>query len=119
MYVGLIVPRYKGNFAMSRKIQSTPRKPRIAIAGATGRVGSALTGLLASDPADIVVLTRRPDAAQLPKGANIAAIDFDQPHTLQDAIRGADRLFLSHGTKREIVARSHEAICDSIQDAAV
>ena len=30
-----------------------------------------------------------------------------------------ERLFLSHGTKREIVARSHEAMCDSIQDAAV
>ena len=33
---------------------TTPRKPRIAIAGATGRVGSGLTRLLASDPVDIV-----------------------------------------------------------------
>src|SRR5258707_15650557 len=82
---------------MSRKNQSTPRKPRIAIAGATGRVGSALTGLLASDPVDIIVLSRRPDAAQLPEGVSIAAINFDQPHTLQDALRGADRLFPSHG----------------------
>ena len=89
---------------MSRKIQSTPRKPRIAIAGATGRVGSALTGLLASDPVDIVVLTRRPDAAQLPRGISIAAIDFDQPHSLQEALRGADRLFLSHGTSPQQVA---------------
>jgi NAD(P)H dehydrogenase (quinone) len=89
---------------MSRKIQSTPRKPRIAIAGATGRVGSALTGLLASDPVDIIVLTRRPDAAQLPKGASVAAIDFDQPHTLQEALRGADRLFVSHGTSPQQVA---------------
>jgi NAD(P)H dehydrogenase (quinone) len=89
---------------MSRKIQSTPRKPRIAIAGATGRVGSTLTSLLASDPVDMTVLTRRPDAAQLPKGASIAAIDFDQPHTLQEALRGADRLFLSHGTSPQQVA---------------
>ena len=89
---------------MSRKIQSTPGKPRIAIAGATGRVGLALAGLLASDPVDIVVLTRRPDATQLPKGASIAAIDLDQPHTLQDALRGADRLFLSHGTSPQQVA---------------
>ena len=86
---------------MSRKIQSMPR---IAIAGATGRVGSALTGLLNSDPVDITVLTRRPDAAQLPKGASIAAIDFDQPHTLQNALRGADRLFVSHGTSPQQVA---------------
>ncbi len=79
---------------MSRKIQLASHKPRIAIAGATGRVGSTLTSLLASDPVDITVLTRRPDAAQLPKGASIAAIDFDQPHTLQNALRGADRLFV-------------------------
>ena len=33
---------------MPEKIQPTPRRERIAIAGATGRVGSALTSLLAS-----------------------------------------------------------------------
>src|ERR1700675_2905637 len=104
MYVGLIVPKYKGDFAMFRKIQSTPRKPRIAIAGATGRVGSELTGLLASDPVDIVVLTRRPDAAQLPRGVTIAAIDFDQPKTLAEALGSADRLFVSHGTSARQVA---------------
>jgi len=74
---------------MSKEIQPTSHKPRIAIAGGTGRVGSTLTSLLASDPVDITVLTRRPDAAQLPKGVSIAAIDFGQPHTLQEALRGA------------------------------
>ncbi len=83
---------------MSKEIQPASQKLRIAIVGATGRVGSTLTSLLAPDPVDITVLTRRPDAAQLPKGASIAAIDFDQPHTLQNALRGADRLFISHGT---------------------
>src|ERR1700734_2699588 len=83
---------------MSKKIEPNSGKPRIAIAGATGRVGSALTSLLASDPVDIVALTRRPDAAQLPRDVTIAAIDFDQPHTLLEALRGADRLFVSHGT---------------------
>jgi NAD(P)H dehydrogenase (quinone) len=89
---------------MSKQIQTASHKPLIAIAGATGRVGSTLTSLLASDPVDITVLTRRPDAAQLPKGASIAAIDFDQPHTLQEALRGADRLFVSHGTSPRQVA---------------
>jgi NAD(P)H dehydrogenase (quinone) len=89
---------------MSKQIQTASHKPLIAIAGATGRVGSTLTSLLASDPVDITVLTRRPDAAQLPKGASIAAIDFDQPHTLQEALRGADRLFVSHGTSPRHVA---------------
>jgi NAD(P)H dehydrogenase (quinone) len=104
MYVGPIIPRYNGSFVMSKQIQPAPHKPRIAIAGATGRVGSTLTSLLASDPVDITVLTRRPDAAQLPKDASIAAIDFDQPHTLQNALRGADRLFVSHGTSPQQVA---------------
>jgi len=89
---------------MSKEIQPASHKPRIAIAGATGRVGATLTGLLVSDPVDITVLTRRPDAAQPRKGASIAAIDFDQPHTLLNALRGADRLFVSHGTSPRQVA---------------
>lgn len=83
---------------------SAPRRPRIAIAGATGRVGSALTNLLAPDPVDIVALTRQPDAARLPRGVAVAAVDFDRPDTLKDALRGADRLFLSHGTSPRQVA---------------
>jgi NAD(P)H dehydrogenase (quinone) len=89
---------------MSEKIQSSARKPRIAIAGATGRVGLPLTRLLASDPVELVALTRRPDAAQLPRGVAIAAIDFDQPKTIEEALRGADRLFVSHGTSARQVA---------------
>jgi NAD(P)H dehydrogenase (quinone) len=89
---------------MAEKNQPTPFKPRIAIAGATGRVGSALTSLLASDPVDVVALSRRPDAAGLPCGVSVAAIDFDRPKTLEDALRGADRLFISHGTSPQQVA---------------
>jgi NAD(P)H dehydrogenase (quinone) len=78
--------------------QPKPGKQRIAIAGATGRVGSALTKLLASDPVDVVALSRRPDAAGLPTGVTVAAIDFDQPKTLENVLRGTDRLFIAHGT---------------------
>ena len=99
---------------MSKEIQLTPQKPRIAIAGATGRVGSTLTNLLASDPVDIAVLTRRPDAAQLPRGVSIAAVDFDHPHTLQDALHGTDRLFIAHGTSPQQMANEIALI-----DAAV
>ncbi|GKQ52049.1 NmrA family NAD(P)-binding protein [Bradyrhizobium sp. Ce-3] len=99
---------------MSKEIQTVSHKPRIAIAGATGRVGSTLASLLASDPVDITVLTRRPDAPQLPKGASIAAVDFDQPDTLQNALRGTDRLFVSHGTSPRQVANEIALI-----DAAV
>jgi NAD(P)H dehydrogenase (quinone) len=97
---------------------SAPRKPRIAIAGATGRVGSALTNLLASDPLDIVALTRRPDAARLPQGVTVAAIDFDRPNSLKDALRGADRLFISHGSSPQQVA-NEIALIDAALAAGV
>jgi NAD(P)H dehydrogenase (quinone) len=89
---------------MSSKSPSPPRKEHIAIAGATGRVGAALTNLLASEPVDVTVLTRRPNAIQTLKGVSIAAVDFDRPHSLQEALRGADRLFVSHGTSPQQVA---------------
>jgi NAD(P)H dehydrogenase (quinone) len=103
---------------MSKKIEPVSEKPRIAIAGATGRVGSALTSLLSCDPVDIVALTRRPDAARLPKGVTTAAVDFDNPKTISDALRGADRLFISHGSSLQQVA--HEiALIDGAVAAGV
>jgi NAD(P)H dehydrogenase (quinone) len=89
---------------MPEKNHSLPRKTRIAVAGATGRVGSTLTRLLASDPVELVALSRRADAAGLPAGVSIATIDFDRPKTLLDAVRGADRLFIAQGTSPQQVA---------------
>jgi NAD(P)H dehydrogenase (quinone) len=77
---------------------STSVRPRIAVAGATGRVGSALTGRLAGDSVDVLALTRKPDAARLPPGIDVAGIDFDQKSSLQDALRDIDRLFIAQGT---------------------
>ena len=88
---------------MSKKIEPISGTPRIAIAGATGRVGSALTSLLASDPVDVVALTRRPDAARFPEGVTAAAVDFDNPKTITAALRGADRLFVSQGSSLQQV----------------
>lgn len=97
------------------KMPPQPRKPRIAIAGATGRVGSALTSLLAADPVDVVALSRRPGQAQLPDGVAAVAVDFDNaPHTLVDALTGADRLFIAQGTSPRQVANEIALI-----DAAV
>lgn len=71
---------------------------RIAIAGATGRVGSALTTLLAGDSVDVVALSRKPDGATVPAGVAVASVDFDRHDTLRSALAGADQLFLSQGT---------------------
>ena len=72
--------------------------PRIAVAGATGRVGTALMRALADDPVNIVALSRTASLERLPSGTQVARIDFDERATLSKALKGADRLFLAHGT---------------------
>jgi len=83
--------------------KSIIQKPRIAIAGATGRVGAALTALLAADPIDLVALTRESSAARLPEGLAAFKVDFKRADTLEEALRGIDRLFIAHGTSLEQV----------------
>lgn len=78
--------------------------PRIAIAGATGRVGATLTALLAADPIDLVALTRQPSTARLPEGVVTFKVDFKRADMLEGALRGVDRLFIAHGTSLEQVA---------------
>lgn len=92
----------------------TSQRPRIAIAGATGRVGSSLISLLASESVDVVALTRTPDALDLPSGVNAARVDFSEPSTLVDALQGTERLFVSHGTSLQQAANEVALI-----DAAV
>jgi uncharacterized protein YbjT (DUF2867 family) len=77
--------------------------PRIAVAGATGRVGSALISNLRDDAVDIVALTRNPDGDRVPDGVSLATVNFGEPSSLSDALRGADRLFLAHGTSAQQV----------------
>ncbi|MBR0954698.1 NAD(P)H-binding protein [Bradyrhizobium canariense] len=94
--------------------QHSAGRPRIAVAGATGRVGSALISKLVAEPVDLVALTRTPGAERLPSGVSLATVDFDVRSTLDDALRGADRLFLAHGTSPRQVANEIALI-----DAAV
>jgi NAD(P)H dehydrogenase (quinone) len=83
---------------MLKSSRTNDSRPRIAIAGATGRVGSALIASLVSEPLDLVALTRNPDAQRVPSDVSLAVVDFDVPSSLEDALRSADRLFLAHGT---------------------
>jgi uncharacterized protein YbjT (DUF2867 family) len=94
--------------------QNSAGRPRIAVAGATGRVGSALISKLVAEPVELVALTRTPGAERLPSGVSLATVDFDARSTLDDALRGADRLFLAHGTSPRQVANEIALI-----DAAV
>lgn len=72
--------------------------PRIAMSGATGRVGAQLINDLINDPVSLLALTRNPAKTQFPSGVDVASIDFDQTATLRQALEGVDTLFLAHGT---------------------
>ncbi|MEC3947968.1 NAD(P)H-binding protein [Sphingobium sp. HWE2-09] len=97
---------------------SVAHRPRIAIAGATGRVGKALVSRLIDDPVDLVALSREPETASLPVEVLTSRIDFANPSSLAAALRGADRLFLAHGTSTDQVA--HEiALIDAACSAGV
>ncbi len=103
---------------MFKSSQPNASRPRIAIAGATGRVGSALIASLVSEPLDLVALTRKPEAERLPSGVSVAVVDFDVLPTLDEALRGADQLFLAHGTSPRQVA-NETALIDAAVAAGV
>ncbi|WP_339026891.1 NmrA family NAD(P)-binding protein [Bradyrhizobium symbiodeficiens] len=93
-------------------------RPRVAIAGATGRVGTALIKALLSDPVEVLALTRNPDNDRLPPGIARGVVDFDLPSSLSGALHGADRLFLAHGTSMRQV-QNEIALIDAAVAAGV
>jgi NAD(P)H dehydrogenase (quinone) len=78
----------------------------LAIAGATGTVGAALTNALLAKGQTVRVLTRDAAKAAAAFGdrVEIAAVDHDEPETLAAAFAGCDRAFLSTGTSDRQVA---------------
>ena len=70
----------------------------IALTGAAGNLGRLVAEhLIAStDPAEIVLITRRPDtvADLTARGATVRSADFTQPDTLPTAFAGIDRLLI-------------------------
>ena len=70
----------------------------IALTGAAGQLGRLVAEQLLdqSDPADIVLITRRPEAVAdlVARGASVRAADFDSPDTLVPAFTGVDRLLV-------------------------
>lgn len=100
------------------KTASNRSHPRIAVAGATGRVGAALVASLLDDPVDVLALTRNPRTDRLPSTLLTAEIDYDVPDSLAAALAGADRLFLAHGTSDRQVS-NEIAIIDAAVKAGV
>ncbi len=97
---------------MSSHVPAVSSGGRIALAGATGRIGSALAASLVADPASVVALTRDPQTARLADTTAVVAVDFDQPGSLEAALHGAQRLCIAHGTSLRQV-RNESALIDA------
>ncbi|MFD7663053.1 SDR family oxidoreductase [Streptomyces sp. NPDC059788] len=67
----------------------------IVVSGATGNIGRSLVGRLLAEGASVRALTRDPERAALPSGAETVRADLTDPASLEPALRGADALFLN------------------------
>jgi NAD(P)H dehydrogenase (quinone) len=96
---------------------------RIIVTGAGGRLGrlvaAALLELVA--PADVVLVTRRPEGLLdfRSRGADVRYGDFDNPASLADAFAGAERMLLISSDALGRRVRQHRAAIDAATAAGV
>ena len=103
---------------MTELSQQNDSRLRIAVAGATGRVGSALIAGLMNESVDIVALSREPDKTSMPESVVVKGFDFEVPATMVASLEGEDRLFIAHGTSSTQVA-DEIALIDAAVSAGV
>ena len=90
--------------------------------GASGRYGRPPQKLIGLGRArDLILITRTPDklADCASAGCDVRFGDFDQPKTLEPAIRGADKLMLISGTRVGARVRQHRAAIEAAAVAGV
>lgn len=66
----------------------------ILVTGATGSIGRHVVDMLVAAARQVRVLTRDPDRAVVPDGVEVVRGDLTRPDTLQDALRGVERIHL-------------------------
>ena len=66
----------------------------ILVTGATGRIGRLVVNALLRTGVRVRALTRRPEEASLPAGAEVVAGDFTAPASLDAALRDVEAVFL-------------------------
>ncbi|MEO8621471.1 MAG: NAD(P)H-binding protein [bacterium] len=70
------------------------RRNAILVTGATGRVGRLVVDELLGAGVPVRALTRRPDQATIPAGAEVVRGDLTVPDSLDAALAGVDTVFL-------------------------
>ncbi|RIQ15845.1 NAD(P)H-binding protein [Jiangella rhizosphaerae] len=96
---------------------------RIAVTGATGRVGGQVVGLLAAEPEhDVVAFVRQASTYVPPAGVAVsaAAADYGDPASLRKALTGVDTLvFVSSDGHAATVMLHHANVVRAAADAGV
>ena len=93
---------------------------RIAVTGATGRLGSQIIELLAADPAhDVVAVCRRKPDDSAP-GTTVALADYADPDALREALRDVDTLvFVSSDGETQRLLHHHHNVVQAAADTGV
>ncbi len=93
---------------------------KIAITGATGRLGNLVVEQLKEKVAaeSIVALVRTPEKAAA-LGVEARAFDYDAPESLEESLKGIDRLLLISGNEIGQRARQHKNVIDAAKKAGV
>ncbi|WP_406730814.1 SDR family oxidoreductase [Streptomyces sp. NBC_01794] len=80
------------------------------VTGATGKVGRHVVHQLLAEGESVRALTRSPDGARLPAGAEVVGGDLTRPDTVEPALEGVSALFLfpSPGTAGPILRAAGE-----------
>ncbi len=93
---------------------------KIAITGSTGKLGTHVINMLKEKmPSDdIIALARRPEAAAK-MGVEVRLADYDQPDTLNDALKGVDILLLISANEIGKRAKQHSNIIDAAKNRGV
>jgi NAD(P)H dehydrogenase (quinone) len=95
----------------------------IAITGATGQLGRLVIGALlraGTEPADIAALVRNPAKAhELPAGIVIRKGDYGDRASLDEALKGVDKLLLISSSEIGQRAAQHQNVIDAALAAGV
>ena len=95
----------------------------LIVTGASGQLGRKVAELLLErvDPAQLVLITRRPESLDdlAARGATVRAGDFDDPASLEAAFAGGERLLLISTDAIGRRVQQHQNAIDAAQGAGV